>query len=114
MRNFLYNEVSSVSDFAIARKGQPLSFYHLTEGERMSQVTRNPEIRRRRKRKATLRLLRGKLAQNPNNTLKQAILAKLHKVAPWINDREWLNPAHLQNQPAPEEKEKKTTTRRAA
>jgi len=56
----------------------------------MSQVIRRHEIRKRQKRQQTLRRLRAKLAKATSSSQKEAVLAKLRKVAPWIPDREWL------------------------
>lgn len=81
----------------------------------MSQVIRRHEINRRRKRQATVRKLRARLAKATNKTDQQKFLTKLRKVAPWIPDREWLNPAHLQNaEAAAPQKETKRPAKRAA
>ncbi len=56
----------------------------------MSRVIRRHEIRRRRKRQSSLRRLRAKLAKATTHQQIDAVLAKLHKICPWIPDREWM------------------------
>lgn len=58
----------------------------------MGQIIRRSEIRRRRARKAKVAALRQKYQATTSKTDKQAILAKLVKVAPWLSEEQFLAP----------------------
>lgn len=58
----------------------------------MGQIIRRSEIRRRRTRKAKVAALRQKYQATTSKTDKQAILAKLVKVAPWLSEEQFLAP----------------------
>lgn len=56
----------------------------------MGQVIRLAEIRRRRARKAKINLLRTRYAASKNKSEKDAIMAKVAIIAPWMTDEQFL------------------------
>lgn len=58
----------------------------------MGQIVRRSEIKRRRTRKAKVALLRTRYQATTSKTDKQAILAKLAKIAPWLSEEQFLAP----------------------
>lgn len=58
----------------------------------MGQISRRPELRRRRARKAKVAALRARYQATTSKPEKQAIMAKLAKVAPWITEEQFLAP----------------------
>lgn len=58
----------------------------------MGKVIRRSEIRRRRARRAKIDLLRAKYAAAKTKKEKDAIMAKLAVVAPWISEQQFLTP----------------------
>lgn len=58
----------------------------------MGQVIRRAEIRRRRTRKAKVAVLRTRYQATTSKTDKQAIMAKLAKIAPWLSEEQFLAP----------------------
>ncbi len=56
----------------------------------MGQVIRLGEIRRRRVRKAKINLLRARYSASKTKTDKDAIMAKVAIIAPWMTEQQFL------------------------
>jgi len=56
----------------------------------MGQVIRQGEIRRRRVRKAKINLLRARYATSKSKSDKDAIMAKVAIIAPWMTEQQFL------------------------